>query len=100
MAGKSKKEKKKQAKTKKRISEELRRKTKAVVATQAGDEANNNLEPTPAEVNMEREIPMQTLEDNVRELEARKAAQKSPEDEKPFDPSSIVANILKKREDG
>lgn len=74
MAGKSKGAKKKRAKTKKRLSEELRQKQKRTVATQAGDEANNNLEPTLPKVNEDAGKP------------------------EPFDPQSVVANILKKKD--
>lgn len=108
MAGKNAKEKKKRAKIKKREKELLRQK--------ANHEAKlgNNAEPAPAEINEDAEIPMQTLEENVKELEDRKAreameAGEAEDDEKPdhepvpfdtekpFDPKSVVANILKKK---
>ena len=82
MAGKSKGTKKKRAKMRKRIVEEQRHNDKKVakkiVATQAGDEANNNLEPTPPKVN-----------EDAQKDEAMVAA---------FDPKSVVANILKKKD--
>ena len=133
MSGKTKSQKKKRAKMKKRIGEDLRHLEKKEVLENIvplpveGEVLGNNAEPPPLKVNEDegKEIPMQTLEDNVRELEAREAVQKSKditdqiveasktdhtkpvgipsepvgnEKEAPFDPSSVVANILKKKD--
>lgn len=68
------------------IATQKKSKNKKIVATQARDRANNNLEPTPPSRSEDREIPMQTLEENVKQLETKKS----------FDPKSLVADILKK----
>jgi len=63
---------------------------------QVDKELGNNGEPLPAEVNEDAQKEERVMV--LAEMEAAKAVQKSPEDEKPFDPASIVANILKKKE--
>lgn len=73
MAGKSKREKKKRAKMRKQQADGLRQVGNKVVAKQL----------------KEVEMPMETLEENVKRLGAAKGG-------KPFDPKSLVADILKK----
>ena len=123
MPGKTVKAKKKVAKGKKLVIEEKNRAKKVVkvLASKEEEVVTNNAEPEPPKVNedigkykeieasAEEELPMQTLEDNVRELEAKEAALNTTGEEKtcmskmgiapvPFDPASVVANILKKKE--
>jgi len=96
MAGKSKKERKKAAKTRKREKELLREKKPKKIL------AEETVEPAP------EHMLAQQLEDEAK-IEASEAeelahAGKQAESEakalepEPFDPASVVANILKKKE--
>jgi len=82
MAGKGKSARKKRAKTKKQLAEKRNQdmKPKRVLADQAKDVVGNGAERviTPEEKSY--------IEDT-----------RKPEPEKPFDPKSVVADILKKR---
>ncbi len=99
MAGKKKAQKKRLAKTRKQAIQadnELTNKAKKVPASQPGDETenvNNGAEPNPPEINEDEEI--QQLEDELADkaLEVETAP-------KPFDPNSVIANILRKKNGG
>lgn len=114
MAGKSKAQRKKKSQVKKRLNQELQ--TQVNQRKKKKDEevaevlATNGAEPEPPKVDEDagKDIPMETLEENVRRMEAEK---EEIEDEaadlqleidtepKPFDPKSLIANILKKKKD-
>ena len=109
MAGKSKQERKKRAKTKKREKELLRQKVNhKIAADQPEDVLGNNAEKAAelgAELGLERVEKMDIEEPQVDEdYEAAKADQPEPEkpdhEPVPFDPKSVVANILKKKAEG
>lgn len=90
MAGKSKQAKKKRAKMRKHEQELLNQKPKKIVADQPEEVLGNNAEPVPAEIN---EDAGKDITDQIVDIENKLAIP-----EKPFDPSSVVANILKKKE--
>ena len=96
MAGKTKKQKARQAKIRKREEEERNHTKnlgrKKVLASQPTDVLGNGAEPAPPKINEDAEIPMETMEENVKRLEADKELET-----KPFDPMSVVANVLKKK---
>lgn len=104
MAGKSKQEKRKRAKAKKREKELLtqnsKKKVEKLLAVQEDAELGNNAEPLPPNVNedanKDAEIPVETMEENVKRLEATKVAQKLVEE--PFDPQKLIADMLKKKD--
>ena len=130
MSGKSKKERKKAAKTRKREKELLREKKPKKILTEE-PKLGNNAEPVPAEINEDEETagpaPERMLEQQLED-EAKIAASEAEElahagkqaqseagalepesypegyeeshaqEPEPFDPASVVANILKKKE--
>ena len=78
--------------------------TKLTPPEEQEPELGNNGEPLSPTVNEDAQkdaemgIAMETMEESIKRLEAAKTVKKPLEDEKPFDPLSVVANILKKKD--
>lgn len=106
MAGKTKKQKRVRAKTKKQLNDELRQKLlNRDRASKPKDEANNNAEPSPPSaetVNEDEQKDAQMMAGaEVEELElARKQSESEQEtlEPRPFDPQEAITKLLGRKE--